>query len=74
MNGNGLKLAISLVVVLASINVALTGWALTNIVKIRESQATTIQRVKSIEDTRFSDLDGEKLKSEFHEDVVTHTH
>lgn len=47
MNGNTLKLSLFLIGVLVSINIAVSGWALTNIVELREDMAGEKEKLSS---------------------------
>ncbi len=74
MNGGGLKIALMLIGILVSINIAITSWALTNIVEIREALAVEKGRLTAIESTRFRDSDGLQLRADMVYEINTHTH
>ena len=67
-------LALFLIGILVSVNVTLTGWALTNIVEMRETAAGDHARMEQIEDSRFTDANGLQLKAELTEKIDHHTH
>lgn len=69
-NGNGSVGRFSWLHAFMLVNIALSGWALSSIVQVKEVQAKVVTRLDEFARTRFTDADGRLLENK----INTHVH